>query len=161
MNESMITVHNALKALSAVCDGAASEDGQGFNGVDSAFGKSLASQPTLSIKQATMALKMLKKYSRQLAGFGITLPKTIEEGKKTFEYNFNKSYIVIRFNHIPSKELREVMKSVDGCKYVPEKDNAWVLPATSEGYLVLTKFIDANLELAAINGVAQEVEYAF
>lgn len=162
MTEGMTTVLYALKSLSAVCDGAASEDGQGFNGVDTNFGKQLAKQDSLSFKQATSALKMLKKYNRQLAGFGITLPKSLEDEKaKTFEYNFNKSWLVVRFNHIPSTEVRAAMKEVEGWKYAADKNNAWVFPASSEAYLLLTKFIDMNLTVSAINGEAIEPEYAF
>lgn len=71
----MTTVLQALQALSRVCDGAHQEDGCGFNGHDTNFGKSLALQSSLSAKQEFAALKMLRKYRRQLAGYGIDYDK--------------------------------------------------------------------------------------
>jgi len=59
-------VHANLRALAGVCDGAQEQDGQGFNGLDSAFGKSLARQARLSDRQALAARKMLAKYKGQL-----------------------------------------------------------------------------------------------
>lgn len=63
-------VHDALRRLASVCDGAREQDGMGFNGLDSNFGKSLAAQSSLSPRQAIAAREMLKKYRRQL---GITI----------------------------------------------------------------------------------------
>ncbi len=59
-------IHQRLQFLSSRCDGALEKDGQGFNGFDSTFGKSLARQNTLSDKQAVAAGKMLVKYAAQL-----------------------------------------------------------------------------------------------
>jgi SWI/SNF-related matrix-associated actin-dependent regulator 1 of chromatin subfamily A len=59
-------VHDALRRLASVCDGAKEQDGMGFNGLDSNFGKSLAAQSSLSPRQAIAARKMLIKYRRQL-----------------------------------------------------------------------------------------------
>lgn len=77
------TLQTAARALSGVCDGAATLDGQGFNGLDSHFGKSLAAQERWSPKQAVAAQKMLRKYAGQLSGYGIDLttvpPLTVEE----------------------------------------------------------------------------------
>jgi SWI/SNF-related matrix-associated actin-dependent regulator 1 of chromatin subfamily A len=67
----------ALQYLSSVCDGAQEQDGAGFNGVDSPFGKSLAEQSysrQLSDGQIAAAVKMLQKYRGQCAGAGIELP---------------------------------------------------------------------------------------
>jgi SWI/SNF-related matrix-associated actin-dependent regulator 1 of chromatin subfamily A len=67
--EQICQVHDALRRLASVCDGAKEQDGMGFNGLDSNFGKSLAAQSSLSPRQAIAARKMLLKYRRQL---GIT-----------------------------------------------------------------------------------------
>lgn len=58
-------IEQAIIALSGVCDGAYSQDGQGFNGTDTRYGKSLAvrlttSNSLLSHKQAKGTVKMLK-----------------------------------------------------------------------------------------------------
>jgi len=72
------TILNALRSLAQVCDGAASRDDSGFNGIDSAFGKNLAEREKLTRRQATAALKMLKKYhNTQLPGHPVT---QIDEG---------------------------------------------------------------------------------
>jgi SNF2 family DNA or RNA helicase len=56
----------ALKLLASRCDGATSLDGQGFNKMDSQFGRDLASRNFLTPKQALAAHKMITKYRRQL-----------------------------------------------------------------------------------------------
>lgn len=65
-DEQIKAIHNALKKLANVCDGAHTEDGCGFNKYDSAFGKKLASCEKLTEKQALAAQRMLKKYRRQI-----------------------------------------------------------------------------------------------
>lgn len=69
----MDKLHEAMQALSTVCDGAMSLDGQGFNGRDTAFGKSLAAQPEWSPKQAAIAWKMLQTYRVQLGRMDIDI----------------------------------------------------------------------------------------
>lgn len=57
---------SAIKLLSAHCDGARQIDGAGFNKLDAAVGRSLASQHSLTPKQAALAQKICRKYQRQL-----------------------------------------------------------------------------------------------
>lgn len=59
-------VHECLKRLAGVCDGAFALDDMGFNGCDSRIGKSLANQPRLTPLQATLGQKLVRKYKRQL-----------------------------------------------------------------------------------------------
>jgi len=54
------------KLLSVVCDGALNNDGMGFSAVDVKIGHSLAGFSMLSKKQAVIAIKLCKKYRRQL-----------------------------------------------------------------------------------------------
>lgn len=70
-NQTITLLQKATRYLSSVCDGALAKDDQGFNGVDSPFGKSLAEQETWTLKQAKAAQKMLRKYRGQIekAGF--------------------------------------------------------------------------------------------
>lgn len=67
----------AIVTLADACDGAVAEDGVGFNGGDSAFGRSLAAQirdgRPLTANQARAAAKMLPKYAAQLAAAGISV----------------------------------------------------------------------------------------
>lgn len=67
------TLQQATKALAGVCDGARSDDGSGFNGVDASFGHSIAAKDRWTPKMVVAAQKMLRKYSNQLLGFGIDL----------------------------------------------------------------------------------------
>jgi SNF2 family DNA or RNA helicase len=68
-------VHDALRILSARCDGAFSLDGQGFNRMDTAFGHDLAGRSSLSQKQAKCGQRMVVKYGRQLPADLLTLIK--------------------------------------------------------------------------------------
>lgn len=63
----------AVGYLAGVCDGAVADDGAGFNGVDAAFGHSLAAQTGhWSPKQRAAAHRLTQKYRAQvLAGTGI------------------------------------------------------------------------------------------
>jgi len=69
------TVVDAAKALLEVCDGAATKDGQGFNGVDSPVARSICSQSFITPKQASLLHKILRKYSGQLEGLGFEFKK--------------------------------------------------------------------------------------
>ena len=64
---------SAIQAIAARCDGASSNDGQGFNGTDSKFGKKLASTPPEVWTPALQrkAWVMLHKYQGQLVKSGI------------------------------------------------------------------------------------------
>ena len=64
--EQQAAIHDCLRILAGVCDGAFSRDDIGFNGVDTAFGHSLAAQDSLSPKQAFFGQKIIRKYHRQL-----------------------------------------------------------------------------------------------
>ena len=70
--EGIARIHARVRALAAVCDGAQSLDGSGFNKLDSNLGKSLATAPALSIGQALLARKILAKYTRQMEKLGPT-----------------------------------------------------------------------------------------
>ncbi len=64
--EEIASVHENLKRLSMVCDGALQDDGAGFNKPDTIVGKSLAVLPEISPLQAAYARDMLRKYVGQL-----------------------------------------------------------------------------------------------
>jgi hypothetical protein len=65
----------ALRFLSARCDGAAERDGVGFSKPDSYKGKRLAAQEWLTEEEAELALAMLDKYrDGQLKEAGLSLP---------------------------------------------------------------------------------------
>ncbi len=60
------SIHNALRYLSSVCDGARQEDTMGFNRIDVGIGKSLAACNKLTPAQAVLGRKICAKYHRQL-----------------------------------------------------------------------------------------------
>ncbi len=59
-------VHDALRIIAGLCDGAQELDGMGFNKLDSSFGKSLASKPFLTQKAAKYGRTLAIKYGRQI-----------------------------------------------------------------------------------------------
>jgi len=66
-------LYKAVQTLAGMCDGAQTQDGAGFNGTDSKFGKQLASIPPEAWDLATQreAWEMLFKYRLQLGMQGI------------------------------------------------------------------------------------------
>jgi hypothetical protein len=70
--QAAVTAEFLVCKLANMCDGAASEDGNGFNKNDTDFGHSLASAAAAgrawTIKQAAAALKIIRKYQRQIGG---------------------------------------------------------------------------------------------
>lgn len=66
-------IHEAVSALAGVCNWAADYDGQGFNKPDSWFGHAAASIPASEWDDdmAITARAMIRKYKKQLEGFGI------------------------------------------------------------------------------------------
>ena len=72
----IVTVVEAARILLSVCDGAITKDGQGYNGLDSAFvrdvlGRMEQSGRPLSFKQEAAIYRTLKKYQVQLSGLGV------------------------------------------------------------------------------------------
>lgn len=66
-------IHDGLKTLATVCDGAKKADGQGFNKFDSELGKRLAAKSFLSQEEAIVARHLMSKYRTQIAGFNSEL----------------------------------------------------------------------------------------
>lgn len=61
-----VLVHEALRAVADKCDGAEKSDGEGFSKHDTAIGKALAAEETLSPPQLARAEKLVRKYRRQV-----------------------------------------------------------------------------------------------
>ncbi|WP_373527366.1 DEAD/DEAH box helicase [Nostoc sp.] len=72
-------LEQAITYLADRCDGAFSQDGAGFNGADTGFGHWLATQVKLNLPllqaHAIAALKMMRKYAKQLERGGLSLPE--------------------------------------------------------------------------------------
>jgi SWI/SNF-related matrix-associated actin-dependent regulator 1 of chromatin subfamily A len=67
--ELVAKIHEGLRIIAGVCDGARQRDDNGFNGCDTKIGKSLAMQMGLSARQAVLGKKILLKYHRQLPDY--------------------------------------------------------------------------------------------
>ncbi len=68
-------IHNGLKILTGMCDGAIEQDNMGFNKFDTYLGKNLAMQDSLTNRQAILGRKLVIKYQRQLSEEIISIAK--------------------------------------------------------------------------------------
>lgn len=67
LTESEISeIHDKLRRIAGMCDGAQSLDGYGFNKMDAGIGHSLANCERLTSRQAALGAKLARKYRRQL-----------------------------------------------------------------------------------------------
>lgn len=65
-DEQARAIHDCIKALAGVCNGAVSWDGAGFSKIDVGIGHSLANAMWLTKPQAALGMKLVRKYHRQL-----------------------------------------------------------------------------------------------
>lgn len=64
--EQIEAAHRGMRRLAGLCDGAQTLDGMGFSGCDVSIGHSFAAQGSLTARQAVLAIKLVRKYRRQL-----------------------------------------------------------------------------------------------
>lgn len=141
--ESQQIILQALRFLAARCDGAESEDGQGYAKGDSYLGKRLATQNYLTNIQTEQALDMLRKYEKtQLNPAGIKLPlkeKALDEARK-LDMRRGKIfvegyYVEIEFPY--HAELVKLAKSIPGAFWVASKMR-WSYPLKNGKQVVET-----------------------
>ena len=72
ISQAQDNLERAVDCLLSVCDGASTQDGSGFNGWDAPFARDLAEKKPWTPGQRRAVWRMLRKYSRQLDGFGIS-----------------------------------------------------------------------------------------
>lgn len=128
----------ALRYLSGVCDGAVAKDHVGFNGIDSAYGRSMAlSAENMTAKQMIAAADMIQKYRGQLESAGLTIPthaEIIEAVKSIMPPNQNRleiheQRIRVYFSNIPDQEVRAEMKHIDSWRFEGEiEGKPWSFP---------------------------------
>lgn len=175
----------ALQYLAGVCDYANEQDGVGYNGSDTVFGHSLAEKSMvypLTENQLTAGLKMLKKYTKQLAGAGLDLPATIGAAQPRHttpaavvavtpekpdasaaapvSLKLEKGRIAVRFLYDP--KLVEKIKSLSERKFNGDKydDKHWTVP-TRLADDVLALFPGAMVDpaiTALVNGQQERAE---
>lgn len=152
-------IQRAVRYLANRCDGAISEDGHGFNMIDTGFGKSLAEREKWTKAQAKAALKMLKKYQGQLQAGGFDIERLFDGSEITYPHlqqekvkqmNIVKKVddrtIEIRYKFDP--EILQLVKTLPGRRFHPDK-KYWTATITADSIKKLKDagfVIDAELE---------------
>ena len=125
----MATILEAVQTLAGVCNYASSWDGHGFNKFDAERGHSLAGCVRLTSGQQNMALRLLKKYEKQLARHGINyaqlrvddVPAPKPQKRAWTEGN------VIRFAFPYNEECKNNLKlSLSGARFDGDKKEWYV-----------------------------------
>lgn len=156
VNEHYQILVKALQHLSSVCDGAHAQDGMGFNGRDTKFGKSLAEQSesrTLTPRQQQAAIRMLQTYQGQLKAANIALPEATEyqiydngstkpRAKSRVSIRLDNGNILISFPYDP--KLVERVKSLPDRRW-NKKDKVWLAPTRIVNE-VLAAFPNAKID---------------
>lgn len=169
---SSVLLEKSLLYLDSKCDGAVDEDGVGFNGTDSRFGKSLAEQigegDTLSNRQLIAAYSMIGKYRRQLESAGIVASEltaerqialaTIElekpDTKTTGTINLSRDvmsgndYIIVRFEYdnLLVQKMQPLKKSIGAYFRKIDGDKFWVIKIEYYATIV-ERFPDFDISL--------------
>lgn len=148
----------ALQYLSSVCDGAHEQDGTGFNGVDSGFGKSLAEQAysrTLSDGQIAAAVKLLQKYRGQVESAGLELPHESDFQIATETRIMQDGNSLLVYAPASPKDAFwatvNTVKTIPGRKWEPNIDGKpWRVPGQQVDRL-RELFPDVPFEFEAVN----------
>lgn len=159
-------VRGAIAALLSVCDGAVEHDGQGFNHNDSGWARTLHIQPAWTQKQLCSAHTMLRKYKRQLEGFGIDydaipVPKepVASSGKPIVGWNKDLKLFRIQSHY----DHRENMRAIPTSKFngnIKQWEVQPAMPAISalKGLLAAEVIIVEPEALEVLNSVAVETK---
>lgn len=147
MSKTEEQVRDAIAALLSVCDGAVERDGQGFNGRDAGWARTLHIQPVWTAKQLCSAHKMLCKYKVQLSGFGIDYdaieapPKPIESsGKPLVSWNHTLKV----FQVLSHYDHRENMRAIPTAKFNGQIKQ-WEVRPTIEAIAAIKGLTAANV----------------
>lgn len=114
-------IRHAVGAIAAVCDGAQSDDGQGFDGQDAKFGARLVQLPAgqWTPEMARAAWEMLHKYRRQLDGFGIDVGALPEpDDAPEFKLRWARQDARLRLKDRERADKRLVELDADGGRFV-------------------------------------------
>lgn len=106
-------IPQAVGMLSSVCDGAHEDDGSGYNGVDAPFWNSIArdSSTIWTPRLYELAYKMLRKYKKQLRGFGIDFDSIIAPALERYiRKGVKNDRIAIFFDY--AKQILENLKNL-------------------------------------------------
>lgn len=110
-------IHKAIEELAARCDGAATEDGKGFNKPDSYLGKRLAATPAALWTPAhyRQAWLMLQKYGGQLDLYGIDLASSEQppegESERLLGFENGRFQLVFPYDSQHVSEVKSAFSS--------------------------------------------------
>ncbi len=162
-------LEQAITYLADRCDGAFSRDGAGFNGADTDFGHWLANQirqnkPLLQA-HAAAALKMVRKYIKQLERGGLSLPLwdaiahqypqssspvTIKQENTTLipdhRIEIKGDIVAVYAPYDSSGKFQRDCKTIDGYKF-EGSDKSWRFPLRRIES-VMEKLVNDNFHLA-------------
>lgn len=168
----IVTVHQALKYLSARCDEANTQDGCGFNKFDAQYGHYLASLPELTQRQVHASWILLKKYRKQLQEGDIdydAIPEpqpsknTEDRPDRYITLNTSGQFLVYsRFNDNSEFEsFLSAIRRVSG-RYFNYDAKANVIPRRVESVQALLKITQRwSFEFSgtALNAIAEIMEH--
>lgn len=160
-------LHAAIATIAAVCDGARSDDGRGFDGTDAAIGQMMALSPpeTWTDDMGSRAGAMCRKYQGQLGGtIGRSLAEAAEQmwpdgGRATTRdirfVDANSVGYVVRFGYDP--DVVAGMRGVRGARW-SSAEKAWRVPLASKQALKMFTdhygFTWSDAALAAVEDAA-------
>lgn len=161
-------IQEAVRFLAEQCDHAVTIDNKGFNKMDAGFGKDLAKRERWTKRQAEAALKMIKKYQKQLKIGEIDVEKLFDGSEVTYPHlqpvngegppklqktttpkrtvKVKDGKMEIRFPY--SNDLLNIIRSIPGRRFNNVK-KFWTAPISPDGVEKLQKAgfeIDPTLE---------------
>jgi SNF2 family DNA or RNA helicase len=157
------TVESAILYLTDRCDGAAAEDGAGWNKIDAHIGHSFSNQirkgKALSLKQRRVINRIIRKYKRQFPNWEDireTLPEWVKEAEDKEEQRRQTEEQELPKLDYDSKEDRfyitttfgqnHIAKSVPRGRWVPEPVKSW-------------RYLNNHETLSAINHLINEEKF--
>lgn len=161
-------IQEAVRFLAEQCDHAVTIDNKGFNKMDAGFGKDLAKRERWTKRQAEAALKMIKKYQKQLKIGEIDVEKLFDGSEVTYPHlqpvngegppklqktttpkrtvKVKDGKMEIRFPY--SNDLLNIIRSIPGRRF-NNVEKFWTAPISPDGVEKLQKAgfeIDPTLE---------------
>jgi SNF2 family DNA or RNA helicase len=164
MTKEKHSVREVMELLLNVCDGATSEDGEGFNKFDSTFARDLSSKDEWTYNQEKAAYKMMRKYRNQLSNiydidFDSVEMKKSKPSKKDKKSTKIVDYagdgnVVVKFDY--DKKLVTAVKSIPGRRW-NGKDKNWEIPINSNTIPQLRSFV-GSYEFEVTDKAVEEIE---
>lgn len=153
----------AVCFLASRCDGAQELDGQGFNKLDTGFGKELAATEEWSPRQAHAAYQMLEKYKRQLANAGIdydSIPEPdLSEQRVLGVYD---DELVFKFAGDDFEDILSDVKALPWRRFVPEEEGGphWIVGSRTDEELDAVQALVDKWDAHVTDGARRRLEEA-